>query len=387
MLQLQILGKFLALGCTSFGGPAAHLGYFRRAFVEEARWLDEGSFGRLVAFCQFLPGPASSQLGFAIGLRRGGLLGGLMAFIGFTLPSFLVMATLATATAHETAGSGFAPIIKGLKCLAVVVVADAVLSMFRSFCPNRLTQGLCAGTAAALLLLPSLGTQFACLVLAAVVGVIALAKPSSESEIGQPSNGPQKEIQKGIRILPALIFGILFLLSLTALAPLFFGFFRAGSLVFGGGHVVLPLLQNGFSDSLSQDRFLLGYAAAQAVPGPMFTLASFLGAELATSQAWLGALFATAGIFLPGFLLVLAFGRAWEAMASRPRLAGGVAGLNAAVVGLLLAAFYDPVFVSAIHSSAHFALVLAGFFALRAFKAPLLAVVLVFAASGYLLPH
>ena len=375
MKYFEILWRFLALGCTSFGGPAAHVGYFRRVFVEERAWLEESTYARLLALCQFLPGPASSQLGFAIGCRRGGLGGGLLAFAGFTLPSFLIMGLLATATAEGETPPWFAGMVKGLKWLAVVVVADATLSMFGRFCQTKLRMTLCLGTAVSLLVIPGLLTQFGAMVLAAAVGALWLGESSRDGEARLESEGR-------IRWVPMFVFGLLFAMSLTTWLGWFGGFFRSGSLVFGGGHVVLPLLQGGYGDAVPQDRFLLGYAAAQAVPGPMFTLAAFLGAELATSGPWLGALVATLGIFLPGFLLVLAIGDAWERLARRPRLAGAVAGLNAAVVGLLLAAFYQPVFVSAIRSPTHFAVALAGFFALRGLKLPLLGIVAAAALAG-----
>lgn len=378
MKNLEIFWRFLVLGCASFGGPAAHVGYFRHAFVEERQWLDDAAYARLLAFSQFLPGPASSQLGFAIGCRRGGVTGGILAFLGFTLPSFFIMVLLATSTARGTPG-WFDGMVQGLKWLAVVIVADATLSMFRSFCQSTLRRALCVLTAVALLVLPGLATQFTALLLAAIIGCCFLR------ETRETQNPLETGVSRGgtrIRWLPLFLFVALFTISLVPMTGLFGGFYRTGSLVFGGGHVVLPLLQSGFGEALAEDRFLLGYAAAQAVPGPMFTLASFLGAELTPSAPWTGAVVTTLAIFLPGFLLVLALRDAWERLAQRPGLAGGVAGLNAAVVGLLLAAFYQPVFTSAIHTPWQFAIALAGFFALRGLKLPLLAIVAAFAITG-----
>ena len=373
-MYFEIFWRFLALGCASFGGPAAHVGYFRKAFVEGQKWLDEEAYARLLALSQFLPGPGSSQLGFSIGCRRGGVLGGVLAFLGFTLPSFVLMVLLASATAGGDTPEWFAGMVKGLKWLAVVVVADATLSMFRSFCQGRLTMGICVFTAAALLVYPGLFAQFGCLIAAAIVGAFWMASHSAAA--GERAS---------LRWLPLIIFLVLFAVTLIGFGGMAAGFYQAGSLVFGGGHVVLPLLQSGYSDSVSPDRFLLGYATAQAVPGPMFTLASFLGAELHPESPWLGGFMATLGIFLPGFLLVLAFGDAWEKLAKRPMLAGAVAGLNAAVVGLLMAALYQPVFTSAVMQSRDFAIVAVGFFALRGLRLPLLVIVAGFALLGVVL--
>ncbi|MFT4640625.1 MAG: chromate transporter [Verrucomicrobiales bacterium] len=373
MKHLEILWRFLALGCASFGGPAAHVGYFRKAFVEKEKWLDDSTYARLLALCQFLPGPASSQLGFAIGCRRGGVLGGVLAFIGFTLPSFLLIVALATATSQGNMPPWFDGVVRGLKWLAVVVVADATLGMFRNFCQTRLPMALCVVTATALLTFPNLMVQFGALIVSALIGASFLKATKEATPI---------TTQGKIRWGALITFGIIFAVSLGSFTGLFGGFFRAGSLVFGGGHVVLPLLQNGYSEAVSPDRFLLGYAAAQAVPGPMFCLAGFLGAELTPTGPWLGALVATIGVFLPGFLLVVALSDAWESLAQRPKLAGAVCGLNAAVVGLLLAAFYNPVFLSAVQTPTHFAITLLGFFALRGLKLPLLVIVAAIAVTG-----
>ncbi len=373
----EIFWRFLALGCASFGGPAAHIGYFRKAFVQSRAWLDEEAFARLMALSQFLPGPGSSQLGFAIGCRRGGVIGGLLAFLGFTLPSFAIMVLISSATQTDDTQSWFGGVVQGLKWLAVVVVADATLSMFLSFCQSKLTMGLCVATAAALLITPGLIAQFGCLILAAIIGVTFLSKGQQKSNASERAK---------IHLVPLTLFAVLFVVTLLGIGGLVAGFYQAGSLVFGGGHVVLPLLQSGYSDSVSQDRFLLGYASAQAVPGPMFTLASFLGAEISPGKPWLGGLITTLGIFIPGFLLMLAFGDAWEVLAKRPKLAGSVAGLNAAVVGLLLAALYQPVFVSAVKLPLHFAIIAVGFYALRGLKLPLLVIVGGFAITGVVIP-
>jgi len=375
----EVLWRFALLGCASFGGPAAHMGYFRRTFVERLGWLDDERYANTVALSQFLPGPGSSQVGFAIGCHRAGLLGGLAAFTGFTLPSFVIMYFLAVWEPDGGEGTVFSGVVVGLKLLAVVVVADATLGMFSSFCKTRLTAGLCVATAAGLLLFPNIAVQLLALLAAALVGIFFIKRePAKKQE-------PKKA---KVRKWPLAVFAILFLgLPLWpdgegGLISLFAGFYQAGSLVFGGGHVVLPLLQNGAAESLGDDQFLVGYAAAQGVPGPMFTLATFLGAELTPEKALAGAAIATLGIFLPGFLLIYGFQGAWQSLAARPRLAGAVAGLNAAVVGLLLAAFFTPVFDNTIHNARDFALAVIGFYLLRGLKLPVLVLVALFIVAG-----
>jgi chromate transporter len=373
----DIFRQFLVLGLVSFGGPAAHVGYFHRRFVEELQWLDEAEFARLMALTQFLPGPASSQLGFAIGRVRGGVAGAFTAFVGFTLPSFLVMALLAiyASSLPEWLQGGA---ITGLKWLAVIVVADAVWNMGKRFCTSPLTRGLAVAVALLLLVWSSLPGQILALLVAAAVGWQAL-RPA------QPEAADSDQSAPVWRPKPLLLFALL------ALVPLLFGgglwvlwkdFYAAGSLVFGGGHVVLPLLQELVGGKLSPDQFLTGYAAAQAVPGPMFSLAAYLGAVLLPSSPWLGALTATMAIFLPGFLLVLGVMEGWQWLSSRPALAGAVAGINAAVVGLLLAALYQPVFVSAVHGFGDLLVVVAGFALLRSGKVPLWGMVLGMAGLG-----
>lgn len=385
MHRLEIFWKFLLLGCTSFGGPAAHVGYFRAMFVERLGWLEEETFGRLFALSQFLPGPGSSQLGFAIGCHRAGTLGGLAAFVGFTLPSFLIMFGLALAMGkgNESMPAPVQGLLHGLKLLAVVVVADATLGMFRSFCKCRLTAGLCVATAAALLMHQGMFVQFGALMAAAVIGAGMLREKRNNV-----APRPEKIRPNWV---PLIVFALLFvaspaLLMLGGWSNLFAGFYQAGSLVFGGGHVVLPLLQShSVSAGLNEDQFLVGYAAAQAVPGPMFTLATFLGSELSPASALRGASLATLGIFLPGFLLVLGLKDAWHALTTSPKLTGAVRGLNAGVVGLLLAACYQPVFRSSVEVPLDFALVVVGFFLLRALKFPVFALVAAFAGVGALL--
>lgn len=374
---VTVFRQFFLLGWISFGGPAAHIGYFRQRFVEQLKWLNDEEYAQLVALSQFLPGPGSSQVGFAVGYRQGGLSGAIAAFIGFTLPSMLLMILLATLSSQLTDSGWFEAAVHGLKLLAVVVVADATLGMFGNFCKQKLTITLCIATAMALLILPGIGTQLLALVLAALVGLRWLTgeQPAAGSGTAQLS------------WLPLLLFAALFLLlpliaGVTPLLQLFSDLFQAGSLVFGGGHVVLPLLQGLVGDQMSADSFLTGYAAAQAVPGPMFTLATWLGYNLTPTTPIAGALIATLAIFLPGFLLLLAVLKNWQTLAAQPHLAGAIKGINAAVPGLLLAALYQPVFTSAVINAVDMALVIAGFALLRVAKLPIIALVALFILSG-----
>lgn len=375
----EVFWRFLLLGFVSFGGPAAHIGYFRNAFVEKRQWLTEEAFARLLALSQFLPGPGSSQLGFAIGLQRAGLAGGIAAFLGFTLPSFLLMYFIAVINVDEHTqgelGATVRAVLQGLKLLAVVVVADAALSMFKTFCKTRLAVAIALATAIALLMAPTLWMQMAVLITAALVGCFW----------GKPAPQPATP-SSGFKLLPLSLFAALFIglpIAATQFTQIqfFADFYQAGSLVFGGGHVVLPLLQQTVGSAISPDQFLTGYAAAQAVPGPMFTFATFLGAELAVLSSLSpiqGALLATLAIFLPGFLLVHSLQGAWQNLASKPKIAGAAWGINAAVVGLLIAALYNPVFISAVFSPKDMAMILAGLFALRVLRVPIVYLVVGF---------
>ncbi|EOW9179238.1 chromate efflux transporter [Vibrio cholerae] len=367
--MLTIFKTFFALGWVSFGGPAAHIGYFRHTFVEKLRWVSEQEYAQFVALSQFLPGPGSSQVGFAIGYHRGGLAGAWAAFLGFTLPSVLIMLLLAGLSSHLLDTPLFEQVIHGLKLLAIIVVADACLTMYRNFCQQRLTAGLCVLTAVAITLAPGLITQFAVLLIAAFVGQARLAtQPSSSIETFRPS-------WLSLLLFVSLLLGLPLLAASSPLVELFGHFFQAGSLVFGGGHVVLPLLQNALGDSLSTDQFLTGYAAAQAVPGPMFTLATYLGYVLTPDMPVVGALIATLAVFLPGFLLLLGVLKNWAALAQRPKIAGAMQGVNACVVGLLLAALYQPVWSSTVHAPLDWAALLVGFFLFKVLRLPLIGMV------------
>ncbi|PTY37543.1 chorismate-binding protein [Saccharospirillum sp. MSK14-1] len=367
--------RFLVLGCLSFGGPAAHLGYFRRTFVQRLGWLDDDGYARLVALAQFLPGPASSQVGFAIGLQRAGLFGGLAAFIGFTLPSFLLMTVIAVGSRSWMDQAWLPGVIDGLKLLALVVVADAVMGLYQSFCRRTLTQSMALITAAAVLVSPWIWIQPLLLLVMGLVGARRLSVDTAQSAT----------VSGRLKRWPLITFVVIvagLLVVRSDFTDLALPFFSTGSLVFGGGHVVLPLLQAGVGASMPADQFLFGYASAQAMPGPLFTIAAYLGALLQPDQPWWGAVVATLAVFLPGFLLVLALSQVWQRLAQLPRLAGALAGVNAAVVGLLLAALYQPVFVTAIDGSSDLALALLGLLALRLLRCPVLVLVAVALVIG-----
>ncbi|WP_117235268.1 chromate efflux transporter [Vibrio maerlii] len=377
--MLTIFKTFFWLGWISFGGPAAHIGYFRQTFVEKLNWLTDEEYGQIVALSQFLPGPGSSQVGFALGYKKGGLTGAIAAFVGFTSPSVLLMLALAVLSSQFMSNDLFQSIIHGLKLLAVVVVADATFGMYKNFCKNKLTTTLFMLTAVVLLLAPGVLPQILVLIFAALVGAFYLQ--------GAETNTPSKETK--LSIAPLILFVVL-LLGMPMLNGLFSGvnifnqFYQAGSLVFGGGHVVLPLLQNGIGDQLTQDTFLTGYAAAQAVPGPMFTLATYLGYSLLPASPIVGALVATIAVFLPGFLLLLAALKNWQAIASIPKVSGALTGVNAAVVGLLLTALYQPIFSSSVLSSTDFVLVIVGAWLLKGLKLPIVGLVGFFVVAGAL---
>ncbi|UTW03953.1 chromate efflux transporter [Amphritea atlantica] len=376
MNVLTIFKQFFLLGWISFGGPAAHIGYFRTTFVDKLNWLSDKDYAQLVALSQFLPGPGSSQVGFALGYQRGGLAGAIAAFCGFTLPSVLLMLALAILSNSVTDSTLFQGVIHGLKLLAVVVVADATLSMAGNFCRTKLTSAIAVATAAVLLFMPGLWSQTGVLILAAISGFIWLKSRTVNLDAEDvPEKTSVNAAHIPLILFVVLLFGLPLLAHLSLAVKIFSDFYQAGSLVFGGGHVVLPLLQNIVGDQLGNDSFITGYAAAQAVPGPMFTLATYLGYQLLPETPIIGALIATAGVFLPGFLLLLGVLKNWHLLAENPSLSGAINGVNAAVVGLLLSALYQPVFISAVHSATDFALVISGFFLLRILKLPIMGLV------------
>lgn len=375
--MLSIFKTFFWLGWISFGGPAAHIGYFRKTFVEKLNWLSDEEYGQIVALSQFLPGPGSSQVGFAVGYKRGGLTGAIAAFIGFTSPSVILMLILALVSNQLLEAPLFNSIIHGLKLLAVVVVADATFGMYKNFCQSKVATALCVIIAVVLLLLPGIWPQILVLLFAAIIG----SKFLTSKEIKTVPSTDKISITPLV-IFVALLVGLPLFSAYSQGIEVFGLFYQAGSLVFGGGHVVLPLLQNGIGDQLSQDAFLTGYAAAQAVPGPMFTLATYLGYVLMPSAPITGALLATIAVFLPGFLLLLGVLKNWQAIASKQLVAGALTGVNAAVVGLLLAALYQPIFTSAVSNGLDFALIIVGVWLLKTVKMPIVGLVGAFMLFG-----
>lgn len=385
---LEVLLAFLRLGLTSFGGPVAHLGYFRAEFVERRRWLDDPAYTELVALCQFLPGPASSQVGMALGLQRAGWLGLLAAWTGFTLPSAAVLIAFAYGIS-QWASVGGSGAIHGLKLAAVAVVAQAVWGMAKALCPDRLRAAMAIAAALLVLSSASAASQLVAIAVCALVGWRAL-----------DGGGEQVRLHTGFgvsRTAGAVAFmlfaGLLVLLPAVAAMTgamqwkLVDGFYRAGALVFGGGHVVLPLLQAAVvpAGAVTNEQFLAGYGAAQAVPGPLFTFSAYLGAVADTPYPrWAAGLALLGVIFLPALLILVAALPFWEAVRRRHGVRRAIAGINAGVVGILLAALYDPVWTSAIHGRADFAIALAAFGLLvHARVSPLVAVALC-AVAGWL---
>src|SRR5882724_7664582 len=380
----SIFAVFLRLGLTSFGGPIAHLGYYRTEFVERRRWLSEAAYADLVALCQLLPGPASSQVGFAVGLSRGGLLGGVVAWLGFTLPSAVAMVLFAQGAASLT-GPLSAGLLHGLQVAAVAVVAQAVWSMAVSLCPDRPRATIAVVATLIVTAAPTAIGQIAAILAGAAAGawlcreVPAAAAPSARLSIPVP---------RGLAIAALAVFALL-LIGLPIAAAVSPGpalamataFYRAGALVFGGGHVVLPLLHASVVEPgwVSEDAFLSGYGAAQAVPGRLFTFAAYLGAMM---TGWVGAGLCLVAIFLPGLLLVVGVLPFWASLGRGALMRASLRGVNAAVVGVLLGALYDPVWTKGIGGPADFALALVAFALLVIWKAPPWLVVLVNAAGG-----
>ena len=376
----DIFKQFLMLGAISFGGPAAHIGYFHHKFVQQLRWISQEKYGQIVALSQFLPGPGSSQVGFALGYHKAGILGAITAFVAFTLPSVIIMIALAQLSHLLSDNSYFYGITHGLKLLAVVVITDAVVTMFTSFCQSKLTKSLAIFTAVILLVISNPLMQVAVLAVAGLIGMKYLTNAALAS---QPVKSTFSWWPLGLFI--ALLVILSLLASQSGYWQLAADFYQAGSMVFGGGHVVLPLLQNLLAGQLTTDTFLTGYAAAQAVPGPMFTLATFLGFHLSPDAPYLGAVIATLGIFLPGFLLMLTFLKHWQNLAKSPQLMGAMQGINAAVVGLLASALYFPVFTSSVMNAVDMAVVVVGFYCLKQLKVPIVGLIFGFAMVGVII--
>ena len=386
-LVLEVLWAFLKLGFRSFGGPIAHLGYFHEEFVARRRWLDESSYADLVALCQFLPGPASSQVGFSIGLMRAGYLGGLAAWTGFTLPSAVVLVLFAHGAGNlkSTAGIG---LLHGLMLVAVAVVAQAVWGMARALC-NDWQRASIAGVAALFVIFyPSPAAQVELILFGGLAGLwlCRTVTPASSGTVVLP-------VSRTVGLIALTIFFLL-LIGLPLLRGLLPGvaqldaFYRSGALVFGGGHVVLPLLREAFVTPgwVSDEVFLAGYGAAQAIPGPLFTFAAYLGSVLTPSPNGVrGAAVGLLGIFLPGLLILIGTLPFWQLSRSRAGVRAAMQGVNAAVVGLLGAALYDPVWTSAVRTGGDFLVALIGLVLLTIWRAPPLLVVIICILGGIIL--
>ena len=371
----EVLRIFFRLGLTSFGGPVAHLGYYRAEFVERRRWLDESHFADIVALCQFLPGPASSQTAITIGILRAGLPGAFAAWLGFTAPSAVAMIAFGYGVA-AFADLAHAPWLHGLKIVAVAVVANAVWGMARNLCPDRPRATIAVGAAILALAVPSSAGQIGAIAAGGLIGWALLRNGPAPAEFAPLAIRLPRalSVAAGVAFV-ALLIGLP-VLAAAAHSPalaLFAAFYRSGALVFGGGHVVLPLLQAAVVPPgwVGNDAFLAGYGAAQAVPGPLFTFAAYLGTVMGQApNGWLGGLLCLAAIFLPSFLLLIAALPFWDGLRHRQAVRSALRGINAAVVGVLLAALYHPVWTSAILAPADFAIAIAGFLLLALWAAP-----------------
>jgi chromate transporter len=380
----EVFRVFLKLGMTSFGGPVAHLGYFRAEFVERRRWLSERAYVDLVALSQFLPGPASSQTGFGIGLLRGGYLGGIAAWLGFTLPSALLMLLFAYGAENIANGALGAGLLHGLKLVAVAIVAQAVFGMARSLCPDKPRAAIALAALVLLVFVPSSLGQVTAIALGGLAGLMFC-----RGDLGEAPDDVPMPVSRGVGIACLAAFFILLALAFVpvpaSLLALFSAFYRSGGLVFGGGHVVLPLLRNAVVTPgwVSDNAFLAGYGAAQAVPGPLFTFAAYLGAVAGTPPAGvIGAAVAIFAIFLPGILALMGVLPFWHQLRTQANAQAAMRGINAAVVGLLASALYNPVWVSAVREPADFAGAAVAFVLLIVWRTPPLLVVLLSAAAG-----
>jgi chromate transporter len=384
---LEIFLTFLKLGVTSFGGPIAHIGYFREELVIRRRWVSDATYTDLVALCQFLPGPASSQVGFSLGLIRGGGCGALAAWIGFTLPSAMMMAALAYG-AGALDGPRGRDVLHGLKLVAVAIVAQAVWGMARTLCPDRERASIAAVAATVILVSTSSAAQIGVIVMGGLAGLWLCRTGTAPSAV---SLAIPISRRAGIVALAAYFVLLITLPILGASSPdirLFDAFYRSGALVFGGGHVVLPLLRDAFVTPgwVSEDAFLAGYGAAQAVPGPLFSFAAYLGTVAARStNGGAGALLGVVGIFLPGLLVLIGALPFWDVFRRHAGAQASMRGVNAAVVGLLGAALYNPLWTSSIESPRDVAVALTGFILLIAWRTPPLLVVVLVAVGGALL--
>lgn len=384
----EVFWAFLALGLTSFGGPVAHHGYFRTAFVERRQWLTESAYADLVALCQFLPGPASSQVGFALGLLRAGPWGAAMAWLAFTLPSAIVLVVFAfgAAVLDGPIASG---IIHGLKVVAVAIVAHAVWGMARNLCPDKARAGIALAAIFTVVLMSGPLGQVAAIILGSFAG-LALCRDSAATKANEALHFPVSRRAGSIALglFAALLVLLPLLAGSTAWLAVADAFYRSGALVFGGGHVVLPLLEAEVVQSgwVTADEFLAGYGAAQAVPGPLFTFAAYLGALLPGINGVAGALLALLAIFIPGFLLLVGVLPFWNQFRQWGSAQALMRGANAAVVGILGTALYQPVWTSAIVGAEEFALAVTGFLLLTVWRIPAWMVVVIVALAGAFIP-
>lgn len=380
----EVLKAFTWLGITCFGGPVAHLAYFRAEFVERRRWLSEHAYADLVGLCQFLPGPASSKLGFSLGLMRAGYLGGFAAWLGFTIPSAILLVLFAYAAGALSGAIAGQGLLHGLKLVAVAIVAQAVWGMARNLCPDRSRASIGVAAALLALLAPTAIGQIAAIAFGAVLG-LKYCRSDRESV----PEALHFSISRRTGVIAFVAFAVLLAVSFwprgDSVASMFNAFYRSGALVFGGGHVVLPLLSEAVVEPgwISKESFLAGYGGAQAVPGPLFTFAAYLGAAASGPVGGIaGAAIALVAIFLPGMLLQVAALPFWNAIRGRKPMQAAMRGINAAVVGLLGAALYQPVWTSAILRPADFAIALTSFILLTVWKAPPLVVVLLSVLAG-----
>ncbi|PRN00984.1 chromate efflux transporter [Aliarcobacter cryaerophilus] len=376
MINISIFWHFFILGLFSFGGPIAHIGYFRKKFVEELKWLNDEEFSKIVALSQFLPGPSSSQVGFTIGLKKGGIIGAILAFIAFTTPSFLLLYLAATFQNIYENSSVIYALMSGLKLFAVIIVADATYSMFKTLCKTNLSKIIFVFATLFLIFYQSFFAQIMVLVASGLFAFLFIKeKDSNKIKYEKPY------------ILPLFIFFLLliflpFFANQDKLLSLFNSFYQVGSLVFGGGHVVLPLIKSNIN--IDENSFLVAYSLAQAVPGPMFTIASYIGVVAFEEIPFLGALISTFAIFLPGFLLILSFYKSFESYSTNPTISKIVMGINASVVAILFSVLVTIVIPSGVLNIYDLFFAILGFFMIRKFKISVLFFILFYCGYGIL---
>ncbi|MFX4234103.1 chromate efflux transporter [Aliarcobacter butzleri] len=376
MINISIFWHFFILGLFSFGGPIAHIGYFRKKFVEELKWLSDEEFSRIVALSQFLPGPSSSQVGFTIGLKKGGIIGAILAFIAFTTPSFLLLYLAATFQNIYENNTIIYALMSGLKLFAVVIVADATFSMFKALCKTTLSKIIFIFATLFLIFNQSFLSQILVLVVSAFVALFFIKEKNTN-----------KIRYEKLHILPLFIFFILliflpFFANQDKLLSLFNSFYQVGSLVFGGGHVVLPLIKSNIN--IDENSFIVAYSLAQVVPGPMFTIASYIGVVAFEELPFLGAVIATIAIFLPGFLLILAFYKSFESYSKNSTISKIVTGINASVVAILFSVLVTIVIPSGILNIYDLIFAILGFFVIRRFKISVLLLILFYCGYGFI---